>query len=79
MILDSNKSFLLILVFSALIVGVITIYCAVNHQQKIDNQIVSGTIHMLNTTNDGVEPSFKVVTIPKIKQKLVDLITFIMH
>jgi L-asparaginase len=59
MILDSNKSFLLILVFSALIVGIITIYCAVNHQQKIDNQIVSGTIHMLNTTNDGVEPSFK--------------------
>lgn len=59
MILDSDKSFLVILVFSALIVGTITIYCAINHQQNIDNQIVSGTIHMLNTTNDGVEPTFK--------------------
>ena len=59
MILDSDKSFLVFLVFSALIIGTITIYCALNHQQNIDNQIVSGAIHMLNTTNDGVEPTFK--------------------
>lgn len=59
MTLDSDKSFLVILVFSALIIGAITIYCSLNHQQNIDNQIVSGSIHMLNTTNDGVETSFK--------------------
>ena len=59
MVLDSDKSFLVILVFSALIIGAITMYFAVNHQQNIDNQILSGTIHMLNTTKDGVEPTFK--------------------
>lgn len=59
MVLDSDKSFLVILVFSALIIGAITMYFAVNHQQNIDNQILSGVIHMLNTTKDGVEPTFK--------------------
>ena len=59
MILDSDKSFLVLLVFSALIIGAITIYFAVNHQQNIDNQILSGVIHVLNTSKDGVEPTFK--------------------
>jgi L-asparaginase len=58
MVLNTDQRFLCILVFSALIIGTITIYVAVNHQQNIDEQILSGAIHMLNTTDYGVEPTF---------------------
>lgn len=59
MVLDSDKCFLIGLVFSFLFISVITMYFAINHQQKIDEQILSSKIHMVNTTNKGVEKDFK--------------------
>ena len=59
MVLDSDKYFLISLVFSFLFTSVITMYFAINHQQKVDEQILSNKIHMINTTNKGVEKDFK--------------------
>jgi len=56
---DDQKRFLVILIFCGLIIGCITTFVAINHQQKSDDQIVSNTIHMLNTTNGEVDPYFK--------------------
>ena len=59
MVLEKDKTLIFSLIFLFLFIGVITIYISINHQQNIDNQILSGTIHILNTTNEGVEDSFK--------------------
>ena len=56
---DDQKRFLVILIFCGLIIGCITTFVAINHQQKTDEQIVSSSIHMLNTTNGEVDPYFK--------------------
>jgi L-asparaginase/Glu-tRNA(Gln) amidotransferase subunit D len=69
MISDYNKRFLIILIFSTIIIGFITAYVAINHQHSIDSQIVSGTIHMLNTTKNEIEPTF-IEKYEKIKHKV---------
>ena len=66
---DDQKRFLVILIFCGLIIGCITTFVAINHQQKSDDQIVSNSIHMLNTTNADVDPYFK-ENYDKIKHKV---------
>ena len=56
---DEHKKFLVILIFCTLIICCITTFVAINHQKQINNQIVSSAIHMLNTTNEDIDPTFK--------------------
>lgn len=56
---DDNKRILVLLIFSILIICCITTFVAINHQSKIDSQILSNNIHMLNTKKENVDPTFK--------------------
>jgi L-asparaginase len=65
----ANKRFLVLLTISTIVVCIITVFVAINHQQKIDNQIISSSIHMLNTKEGYEDPNFK-QQYEKIKHKV---------